>query len=102
MPLDIQNKLIDIIKENWCCFHPEGVKIPIRDYEVIIDTGTCKPFAAKNKRYGMHEAPIMQKAIDGLLSNDQIGITVDGEWLATGTLTGKPHQKKIINIDDFI
>ena len=59
VPLDIKNKLIDILKENWCCFHPEGVKIPIRDYEVIIDTGTCKPFAAKNKRYGMHEAPIM-------------------------------------------
>ena len=53
-PKNIKQQLIALIKENWCCFHPEGVKVPIRDYEVIIDTGTSKPFACKNQRYGMH------------------------------------------------
>ena len=78
-PKHINDQLINLIKEYWCCFDPNGVKIPIRDYEVIIDTGKSTPVKTKNFRYGMHEAPIMQKAIDALLSNDQIEISVDGQ-----------------------
>ena len=102
VPHDIKSQLISLIKEFWCCFDPEGVKIPIRDYEVVIDTGNNKPVATKNRRYGMHEAPIMQKAIDALLGNDQIGLTELGEWLSRATLAPKPHQETISAIDDFI
>ena len=31
-PKNIKDKLINLIKEHWCCFDPNGVKIPIRDY----------------------------------------------------------------------
>ena len=102
VPHDIRSQLISLIKEFWCCFDPEGVKIPIRDYEVIIDTGRNKPVATKNRRYGMHEAPIMQKGIDALLGNDQIGHTEKGEWLSRATLAPKPHQETITDIDEFI
>ena len=51
VPHDIKSQLISLIKEFWCCFDPEGVKIPIRDYEVIIDTGRHKPVAMKHRRY---------------------------------------------------
>ena len=50
----------------------------------------------------MHESPIMQKAIDALHYNDQIGITTKGGWLARATLASKPHQEQIIDIDKFI
>ena len=102
VPHDIKSQLISLIKEFWCCFDPEDVKIPIRDYEVVIDTGNNKPVATKNRRYGMHEAPIMQKAIDALLGNDRIGLTELGEWLSRATLAPKPHQETISEIDDFI
>ena len=101
-PKNIKQQLIALIKENWCCFHPEGVKVPIRDYEVIIDTGASKPFACKNQRYGMHESVVMQKAIDSLLFNNQIRVSTKGRWLSRGTLAAKPHQEHIMSIDDFI
>ena len=44
----------------------------------------------------------MQKAIDGLLFNDQIGVTTKGRWLSRGTLAAKPHQEHIMSINDFI
>ena len=76
--------------------------IPIRDYQVVIDTGDHAPVATKNYRYGMHESPIMQKAIDALLSNDQIGTTTIGRWLSRAVLAEKPHQEQIIDINEFI
>ena len=50
----------------------------------------------------MNEAPIMQKLIDALLSNDQIELSIDGQWISRCTLAAKPHQENIINIDDLI
>ena len=50
----------------------------------------------------MHEAPSMQKGIDALLGNDQIGHTEKGEWLSRATLAPKPHQETITDIDEFI
>ena len=102
VPQDIKKKLLDVIKEYWCCFDPDGVKIPISDYEVVIDTGTNKPVSTKSYRYGMHESPIMQKAVDALHHNDQIGTTTQGGWLSRGTLASKPHQENIIDIDKYI
>ena len=91
VPQDIKNKLLDLIKEYWCCFDPDGVKIPISDYEVVIDTGTNKPVSTKSYRYGMHESHIMQKAIDALHHNDQIGTTTKGGCLSRVILSSKPH-----------
>ena len=82
IPADIHKQLIQIIKEYWCCFNPEAVKIPIRNYQAYIDTGNQKPITVQNTRYGLHESPIMQKAIDGLLANDQIEPATEGSWLS--------------------
>ena len=100
--MDIYKQLVQIIKEYWCCFDPEAVKIPMRNYQAYIDTSNQKPVAVQNTRYGLHESPIMQKAIDGLLANDQIEPATDGSWLSRCTLAPKPHQEKITRIDDFI
>ena len=50
----------------------------------------------------MHESPIVQKAIDALLYNDQVGITTEGIWLSRATLAPKAYQGKIIDIDEFV
>ena len=50
----------------------------------------------------MYESPIMQKAVDALHYNNQVGITTKGGWLARATLAFKPHQEQIIGIDKFI
>ena len=44
VPQDIKKKLLDVIKEYWCCFDPDGVKIPISDYDKATE-----PFQSKQK-----------------------------------------------------
>jgi hypothetical protein len=51
------------VKEFWDVFREDGVKIPVRGYEMMIDTGNNKPIAVRKPRYGLHEAPIMQKIL---------------------------------------
>jgi hypothetical protein len=65
-------QVTNLVKKYWCCFVEENVKIPIRNYECVIDTGDHMPLSVRNIRYGLHETPIMQKAIDSLLHNNQI------------------------------
>jgi hypothetical protein len=78
------------------------VKIHIKGYECVIDTGDSKPTVARNIRYGIHETPIMQRAIESLLSNDQIEIDDDSSWLSRIVLAPKPHQEEVLEISDFI
>ena len=101
-PTDVTAKLISLIKKYWCCFCEENVKIHIKGYECVIDTGDSKPTVARNIRYGIHETPIMQKAIESLLKNDQITIDDDSSWLSRVVLAPKPHQEEVVEISDFI
>jgi hypothetical protein len=68
----------------------------------FISTGNRKPTVARNIRYGIHETPIMQKAIKSLLLNDQIEINDDSSWLSRIVLAPKPHQEEVLQIFDFI
>jgi hypothetical protein len=97
-------RITELIKEYWCCFCKSNVPIPIRDYKCHIDTGNAKPTVAKNLRFGFHERPIMQEAIDALLEKDQIVADTESEWLSKPVLAPKPHQENITGdkIDDFI
>ena len=63
----IKARLLALIKKYFCCFIKANVPITINDYECHIDTGDAAPIVAKNIRFGIHETPIMQRAIDGLL-----------------------------------
>jgi hypothetical protein len=97
-------RITELVKEYWCCFCKANVPIPIKDYECHIDTGTAKPTVAKGIRFGFHERPIMQDAIDALLQKDQIVPDTTSEWLSKPVLAPKPHQEEITGdkIDDFV
>ena len=99
-----KRRITQLIKEYWCCFCKANVPIPIRNYECHIDTGKSKPTVAKNLRFGIHERPIMQSAIDSLLEKSQIAPDTESEWLSKPVLAPKPHQEDITGdkIDDFV
>jgi hypothetical protein len=92
-PPKIKERLLALIKKYWCCFCEENVKLHIQGYECVIDTGDSKPTVARNSRYGIHETPIMQRAIESLLLNDQIELDNDSSWLSRIVLAPKPHTK---------
>jgi hypothetical protein len=102
VPPEIKIRVIALVKKLWCNFYEENVKIPITGYECVIDTGSATPTITWNIRYGNHETPIMQLAIDALLANDQICIDVDSPWLSKAVLAPKPHQEHVTNISEFI
>ena len=76
-------------------FIKQNVQITIKDYECHIDTGSHAPKVAKSIRFGIHETPIMQSAIDGLLQKNQVVPDDDSLWLAKPVLAPKPHQEDI-------
>ena len=102
VPPEIKQRIINLVKKFWCTFYEENVKIPITGYKCVIDTGDARPTVARNIRYGVHETPIMQQAINALLANDQICVDVDSSWLSKAVLAPKPHQEEVSNISDFI
>ena len=102
VPTNIKQELIDLIKEFWCIFDEDNVMITIKGYQCVIDTGENKPTVARNIRYGIHETPIMEKAIHGLLSNNQIEADTTSSWLSQIILAPKPHQEHIRNIKEFV
>ena len=101
-PTEIRDRLLALIKKYWCCFAESNVKIHIHGYECVSDTGDSKPTVARNIRYGIHETPIMQRAIESLLTNDQVEIDDDSSWLSRIVLAPKPHQEEVLFIWDFI
>ena len=98
---DLKNRIIDFVKTYWDIFHPDGVKIPIQGYEMEINTGTHKPISISKVRYGMHEAPLMQKTIDKLLELNHIVPDNTSPWGFKITLAPKPHQEDVTDIDEF-
>ncbi|KAL7482328.1 LOW QUALITY PROTEIN: hypothetical protein ACHAW6_008002 [Cyclotella cf. meneghiniana] len=69
---DCQNQIISLIKLKWGVFRPEGMRIPVLNYECNIDTGTTPPVWSKAVNSGPHESKIMQPMIDKLRSINQI------------------------------
>jgi len=100
----LKERLLALIKKHFCVFIKKNVQITIEDYECHIDTGDHAPKVAKNIRFGIHETPIMQSAIDGLLQKNQIVPDDDSLWLAKPVLAPKPHQEDSTDhmIDAFL
>jgi hypothetical protein len=102
MPEDLQNRIKSFVQEFWDVFRDEGVKIPIRGYEMVIDTGKNRPVACRQPHYGLHEIPNMQKTILKLLDLGFIKADSTSPWGARITLAPKPHQEAITAIEDYI
>ena len=102
VPKPIQERVIQLVKNFWCCFREDGLIIPIKGYEMVIDTGASPPVNAKKIHYGIHESPIMQKTIDVLLKSRLIIEDSESSWNSNIVLAPKPHQEHITEIDDYI
>jgi hypothetical protein len=62
----LQNKLYQIIRDYWSVFDENGVFVPVKNYECVIDTGSARPIVVKNILYGKLEIKYMRKCIEAL------------------------------------
>jgi hypothetical protein len=62
----VRNKVYTIVQKYWSIFNNQGVFIPIKNYEYVIDTGDTQPIAIKKIIYGPKETPIMWDSIAAL------------------------------------
>jgi hypothetical protein len=99
---DIINEITSFVKEFWDVFRDDGVKIPVRGYEMVIDTGKHKPVACRQPHYGLHETPIMQKTLIKLLLMGFIKPDKYSPWGARITLAPKPHQEGCTEMEKFV
>ena len=76
-------------------FIKKNVPITIEDYQCHIDTVDHIPKVATNIRFGMHDTPKMQGAIDSLLQKNQIVPDEESVCLAKPVLYPKPHQENV-------
>jgi hypothetical protein len=53
------NRVYDLVKKYWPVFDENGVFVPVKNYECVIDTGDSPPIAVKQILYGPKETPIM-------------------------------------------
>jgi hypothetical protein len=102
LSFDTKNHILSFVKEFWDVFNEAGVRIPVQGYEMVIDTGNYIPIAVRKPHYGMHESPIMQKTIDKLLELGFIEQESTSPWGFTITLSPKPHQESVVDINDYI
>ena len=70
-------------------FDANGVFVPVKNYESVIDTGDSLPIAVKKILYGPKETPIMREAIAALEKVGQIRQITDGCWLFKALLAPK-------------
>ena len=70
--------------------------------ECEIDTGSTRPIACKNPKFGPQETSIIEKAISKLLDLKHIIQFFSGEWLSKLLLVAKPHQENVTCIDNFV
>ena len=98
----MQKRVEAIVKKYWSCFREDGLVVPIKGYEMVIDTGASPPLNCKKLHYGVRESPIMQKTIDNLLKTGFIIDDYDSPWNSNIVLAPKPHQEDCTEIDDFV
>jgi hypothetical protein len=99
---DIGNRVIMFVQEFWDVFREEGVKMPIRGYEMVSNTGTHEPIAVQKPHCGLHEIPIMQKIIYKLLEMMFIRQDVTSPRASQITLAPKLHQEAVMDITGYI
>lgn len=93
--------LQSILHTYWYCFASIGIKRVILGYQFGIDTGDATPICCRKPHYGFHESTIIMKHIRVLLANDWIE-EFEGGWGVHVVLAPKPHQEKVVDIDDFV
>ncbi len=98
----IRNRVYDLVIKYWSIFNKNGIFVPVKNYECVIDTGDSPPIAIKRIMYGPKETPIMRKAIAALEKVGHIHQITEGRWLFKALLAPKPHQKHVRNIDNFV
>ena len=94
--------LFSLIKCKWGIFHPEGMCIPVLDYECNIDMSTSSPIRFKAVNLGPRKNEIMQPIIDKLESINQIHHVFEGEWHSPALLTPTSHQEYVFDINHCI
>jgi len=99
VPLHIRNRVVDLVKEFWCVFREDGVPIPIKGYEMVIDTGRHPPCKCRNSNYGPHETAIINKQLQSLEANGFIEPDTDSPFMSRIVLAPKPHQHSVSDID---
>ena len=94
--------MVDLVKEFWCVFREDGVPIPIKGYEMVIDTGRHPPCKCRNSNYGPHETDIINKQLQSLEANGFIEPDTDSPFMSRIVLAPKPHQHSVSDIDEFV
>jgi hypothetical protein len=61
-----------LVRKYWPVFDKNGVFVPVKHYECVINTGDSTPIAVKRILYGPKETPVMRRAIAALNKVDQI------------------------------
>jgi hypothetical protein len=100
MSPNMNNPAKSFVQELWDVFREEGVKIPIQVYKMVIDTRKHQPIVCCQPHYGLHETPIMQKTIIKILALGFIKPDSTSPWGARITLTPKPHQENITEMEN--
>ena len=98
----LKKRVENFVIEYYDVFREEGLSIPVRGYEMIIDTGDNQPTCVPQPHYGLHESPIMQKSIDALIKLGFIIPDYTSPFGARITLAPKPHQEDVKDIKNFV
>jgi hypothetical protein len=79
-----------LVKKYWPVFGKNGVFVPVKYYECVINTGDSPPITVKKILYGPKETPIMRRAIAALKKVGQIHQITNGCWLFKALLAPNP------------
>ena len=88
---DITDRVKEL-KDHWDIFISTGFILLVTGYEIIIDIRNNQSIAARNPRYGIHEAPVMQNPAKKLLGSKFINEDRIYPWPSAITLAPKFHQ----------
>ena len=66
---EVQDTILQVIKDNWDAFDEHGVNQPVIGYEFCIDTGASSPVCCRVPKYGIHESNVMKERIQALDNN---------------------------------
>jgi hypothetical protein len=97
----VRDRVYALVKKYWPVFDKNGVFVPVKHYECVINTGDSPLIAIKKIFYRPKETPIMRRAIAALKKVSQIHQITNGCWLFKALLALKPHQEHVQNIDNF-
>ena len=101
MPSEIKQTISNLIKVNWDFFAEREACWQILGYEFGIDTGDSKSVGCSQPRWCVHESKVITTQIETLLHNSYIR-DYKAPYGALIVLTGKSHQKTIVNIKDLV